>query len=98
MQGPLARYTTAASIIPNYNNKCKSEITTREPGNKVSPDARFIRVRDLRLFSPVLRSVNDHLYRLLSYTTNKLNGAQIFRFPRDMSRVAFDKINTARSQ
>lgn len=37
--GPLARYTAAASIIPNYNNKCKSGITTREPGNKVSPGA-----------------------------------------------------------
>lgn len=35
--GPLVTQSAAASIIPNYNNKCKSGITTREPGNKVSP-------------------------------------------------------------
>lgn len=37
---PLARYTAAASIIPNYNNKCKSRITIRKLDNKVSPGAR----------------------------------------------------------
>lgn len=86
MRGPLARYSTVASIIRNYNNKCKSEIMTQEPGNKVSPGAHSIRVRDL------LVSVLEMIVQ-----TNSIEH-KFFDF-RDMPRIAFDKINIAlRSQ
>ena len=83
---PLARYTAAASIIPNYNNKCKSRITTRKPDNKVSPGARSCHSRtnatgtwyrhSFRFLVPetVTSMMVDE--STITIITNKLNRAQ----------------------
>lgn len=76
--GSLARYTAAASIIPNYNNKCKSGITTRKPGNKVSPGARSCHSCTSAIGIPALlpfpRSGNGRIDEsTITIITNKLN-------------------------